>query len=137
MAPGVAGDREDLPRVRRRRPAPAPGSGDGEERHERHALLAAGAQELVLPGGDGPGRSEFCTHTTGAICLGLGQVLRAGRWIRPRWRISPASRSSASAPKCSAIESSPVQAQVHQVQAVAAELAQVLLDLPAQLGRGA
>ena len=30
----------------------------------------------------------------------------------------------------------PGQAQVHQVQAVAAELAQVLLDLPAQLGRG-
>jgi hypothetical protein len=31
---------------------------------------------------------------------------------------------------------SPGQAQVHQVQAIAAELAQVLLDLPAQLGRG-
>jgi hypothetical protein len=30
----------------------------------------------------------------------------------------------------------PGQAQVYQVQVIAAELAQVLLDLPAQLGRG-
>ena len=49
--------------------------------------------------------------------------------------MSPASRSSASTPKCSAIESTGSGAQVHQVEVIAAQLAQVLLDLAAQLVR--
>ena len=77
----------------------------------------------------------FCTQTTGAMAWASARC-SGGTLERPRWRISPASRSSASAPKCSAIESVPSDAQVHHVEVVAAELAQVLLDLAAQLLRG-
>ena len=75
---------------------------------------------------------RFCTQTTGAMAWASARC--SGSTLeRPRWRISPASRSSASAPKCSAIESGPCDAQVDHVEVVAAELAQVLLDLAAQL----
>ena len=50
--PALAGDREDLAGFGAAGASLAPGSGNGEERYERHALLAAGAQELVLPGAE-------------------------------------------------------------------------------------
>jgi len=53
----------------------------------------------------------------------------------PRWRIRPASRSAANAANCSAIESGLQDAEVHDVELVEAELADVLLDLTAQLRR--
>jgi hypothetical protein len=54
--------------------------------------------------------------------------------LKPRWRISPCSRSSASASNCSAIEPGlgPLEAahpQVHHVEHVEAEVAQVVVDL--------
>ena len=76
---------------------------------------------------------RFCTQTTGAIASAWSRC--AARTLdRPRCRIRPASRSPASAPKCSAIESRPVLAQVDHVEVVAAELAQVLLDLARAAG---
>ncbi len=47
---------------------------------------------------------EFCTHTTGAISR-ASRTCSARTLDSPRCRTSPASRSSASAPKCSATES--------------------------------
>lgn len=56
--------------------------------------------------GDAPIPYMFCTQTTGAM------VRASARWWgrtldRPRWRMRPAARSSASAPKRSAMESMP------------------------------
>jgi hypothetical protein len=73
----LADDREDLPGFGAAGAGLAPGSGDGEERHERHALLGAGAQELVL--------LRAVAQAAGVLRAdhrrnlpGLGQVLRAG-----------------------------------------------------------
>ena len=79
----------------------------------------------------------FCTHTTGAIASASVRW-SAATLEMPRWRIRPASRSSASAPNRSASEPSPAverraDAQVDDVEVVEAELADVLLDLAAQL----
>ena len=107
-------------------------AGDREERDERDPLLPAGPEEPRGPPGARRGRR------------GSGRTPRAMAWAwarwaavtldRPRWRTSPASRSAASAAKCSPIDSTG-GAQVHQVEVIAAQLAQVLLDLAAELVR--
>ena len=55
----------------------APGSGNGEGRHERHALLAAGAQEVVLLRAVAQAIGVLHAYHRRDL-LGLGQVLRAG-----------------------------------------------------------
>jgi hypothetical protein len=50
----------------------APGTGDGEERHERYALLTAGAQELVLLGA--VAETVGVLHATVRAVLGTGEV---------------------------------------------------------------
>jgi hypothetical protein len=115
-------------------PGLAPGSGDGEERHERHALLAAGAQELVLPGAMAQAVGVLHAYHRRDL-LGLGQVLRAGVGY-PEVADQAGVVQFGQRAEVPGDRVQPGQAQVYQVQAVAAELAQVLLDLPAQLGRG-
>src|SRR4029453_2054655 len=67
--------------------------------------------------------------------LGLGQVLRAGVGY-PEVADQTGVAQFGQRAEVPGDRVPPGQAQVHQFQAVAAELAQVLLDLPAQLGRG-
>ena len=73
----LAGDREDLAGLGAAGVGLASGSGNGEERHERHVLLATGAQELVLPGAVAQALGVLHANHQRDL-LGLGQVLRAG-----------------------------------------------------------
>ena len=121
----LVGGRSPRPRARARR--------SRRTARTRCPARRTGRSSSSVPPAGAPMPYRFCTQTTGAMarasasCAGVTPD-------RPRWRISPASRSSASAPKCSATESMPAwHAQVHHVEVVAAELAQVLLDLAAQL----
>ena len=130
----LAGDREDLLGSGATRTSLAPGSGDGEERDERHALLAAGAQELVLPGAVAEAVRVLHAYHRRDL-LGLGQVLRAGVGY-PEVADQADIAQLGQRAEVPGDRVQPGQAQVYQVQVIAAELAQVLLDLPAQLGGG-
>ena len=85
--------------------APAAPPGDGEERHEGDALIPAGVHELVLGGGGADAvpvlhADHGAMARASASCPGVTPET-------PRCRMSPAPRSSARAPKCSASDSVP------------------------------
>ena len=67
--------------------------------------------------------------------LGLGEVLRAGVGY-PEVADQADVAQLGQRTEVPGDRVQPGQAQVYQVKVIAAELAQVLLDLPAQLGRG-
>ena len=108
------------------------GAGDREERHERDALLAACPRSSRDSGRRSGRLYAFCTRTTGATACASARCSGPTPEM-PRCRISPASRSSASAPKCLLSTPRRLPSVIHHVQVIAPELAQVLLNLAAQL----
>ena len=118
------------------RPGLAPGAGDREERHERDALLAAGAQQLVVPSGreldaepvlHADHRRDRPEPRPGAAGLIAGQAQMADQ--PGVAQLGQRAEVLGDRVRCR------TDAQVHHVEVVAAELAQVLLDLAAQLFR--
>ncbi len=112
----------------------APRTGDRVERHEGHALLAAGAQEgLLLGPGAEPVQVLYADHRRDGP--GLGEVfgLHVGQ---AEVADEPGLAQLGQGAEALGDRIGPDDAQVHHVEVVAAELAQVLLDLAAQLLRG-